>query len=84
MVLSATALLMLDPLLWMIASSVKPNALIFCDPSLIPTTLDLSNYPSRWTALTHPFTHYLLDSPVIVVVRCSATWSRARWPRSPG
>src|SRR5947207_2041998 len=31
---------MLYPLLWMIASSLKPNALIFRDPSLIPRQLD--------------------------------------------
>ncbi|MEB3371671.1 carbohydrate ABC transporter permease [Saccharopolyspora mangrovi] len=66
-VLSAAALLMLYPLLWMIASSFKPNALIFRDPSLIPTAIDLSNYPTGWTALAHPFTHYLLNSAVIVV-----------------
>jgi multiple sugar transport system permease protein len=57
---------MLYPLLWMIASSIKPNALIFRDPSLIPTEIDLSNYPNGWNALAHPFTHYLLNSVVVV------------------
>jgi pectin-derived oligosaccharide transport system permease protein len=65
-VLVVTGLVMLYPLLWMIASSIKPNALIFRDPSLIPSELDLSNYSIGWNALTHPFTHYLLNSFAVV------------------
>ena len=65
-VLVLTGFVMLYPLLWMIASSVKPNALIFRDPSLIPSTLDLSNYAIGWDALAHPFTHYLLNSFAVV------------------
>jgi multiple sugar transport system permease protein len=61
-----TGFVMLYPLLWMIASSIKPNALIFRDPSLIPRELDLGNYEVGWHALTHPFTHYLLNSFAIV------------------
>ena len=65
-VLVLTGFVMLYPLLWMIASSIKPNALIFRDPSLIPSTVDLSNYALGWNALAHPFTHYLLNSFVVV------------------
>lgn len=65
-VLVVTGFVMLYPLLWMIASSVKPNALIFRDPSLIPSELDLSNYTLGWNALAHPFTHYLLNSFAVV------------------
>jgi multiple sugar transport system permease protein len=65
-VLVVTGFVMLYPLLWMIASSVKPNALIFRDPSLIPSELDLSNYSLGWNALAHPFTHYLLNSFAVV------------------
>src|SRR5262245_528869 len=65
-VLVLTGFVMLYPLLWMIASSIKPNALIFRDPSLIPRELDLSNYSIGWNALAHPFTHYLLNSFVVV------------------
>jgi len=65
-VLVITGFVMLYPLLWMIASSIKPNALIFRDPSLIPSTVDLSNYAIGWDALAHPFTHYLLNSFVVV------------------
>jgi multiple sugar transport system permease protein len=65
-VLVIAAFVMLYPLLWLVASSIKPNALIFRDPSLIPSELDLSNYSIGWNALTHPFTRYLLNSVVVV------------------
>ncbi|TQM09668.1 carbohydrate ABC transporter permease [Pseudonocardia kunmingensis] len=57
---------MLYPLLWMLSSSFKPTALIFRDPALIPSEIDLSNYTLGWYALEHPFTHYLLNSFAIV------------------
>jgi multiple sugar transport system permease protein len=65
-VLVIAAFVMLYPLLWLVASSIKPNALIFRDPSLIPSELDLSNYSIGWNALAHPFTRYLLNSVVVV------------------
>ncbi|WP_418274955.1 carbohydrate ABC transporter permease [Isoptericola jiangsuensis] len=60
-------LIMLYPLLWMLSSSIKPNELIFRDPSLIPTEIDLTNYSEGWTALLHPFHHYLLNSAIVVL-----------------
>lgn len=57
---------MLYPLLWMVASSLKPNALIFREPGLIPSTVTLENYTLGWEALLHPFSHYLANSAVIV------------------
>ncbi|GAA4428110.1 carbohydrate ABC transporter permease [Georgenia halophila] len=57
---------MLYPLLWMLSSSFKPNDVIFREPGLIPSAIDLSNYPDGWTALLHPFSHYLLNSTIIV------------------
>jgi len=64
--LIALAALMIYPLLWMLASSFKPTALIFRDPGLIPSELDLTNYAQGWTALSHPFSRYLLNSFAIV------------------
>ncbi|WP_062078530.1 carbohydrate ABC transporter permease [Demequina globuliformis] len=60
-------LIMLYPLLWMIASSFKPDALIFRDPSLWPSEVTLDNYTEGWNALLHPFHHYLLNSAIIVL-----------------
>lgn len=59
-------LTMLYPLLWMLVSSFKPNDLIFREPGLIPSDVTLSNYTDGWTALLHPFDHYLLNSMIIV------------------
>ncbi|KIH99384.1 sugar ABC transporter permease [Streptomonospora alba] len=64
--LITAGLVMIYPLLWMVASSFKPTALIFRDPSLIPSQLDLGNYTAGWNALAHPFTHYLMNSLVVV------------------
>ncbi|WP_237728141.1 carbohydrate ABC transporter permease [Cellulomonas sp. APG4] len=64
--LIAVGFVMLYPLLWMLASSFKPNALIFRDPALIPSEIDLSNYTVGWDALLHPFSHYLMNSFIIV------------------
>lgn len=65
--LIAFGFVMLYPLLWMLASSFKPNALIFREPGLIPTDIDLSNYTDGWNALLHPFSHYLINSGVVVL-----------------
>lgn len=60
-------LVMLYPLLWMLASSIKPDELIFREPGLIPTEVDLSNYSDGWNALLHPFGHYLWNSALVVL-----------------
>ncbi|GAA4698658.1 multiple sugar transport system permease protein [Promicromonospora umidemergens] len=65
--LIAFGFVMLYPLLWMLASSFKPNALIFREPGLIPTDIDLSNYTDGWNALLHPFSHYLINSAIVVI-----------------
>ena len=57
---------MLYPLLWMIASSFRPEALIFKDPGLIPTEVDTGHYADGWTALAKPFNVYLANSAIIV------------------
>src|SRR5690606_2025453 len=65
--LIAFGFVMLYPLLWMVASSFKPNALIFREPGLIPTEIDLTNYTDGWNALLHPFSHYLVNSALVVL-----------------
>lgn len=65
-ILIAGGLIMLYPLLWMLSSSFKPTALIFRDPALIPSSIDLTNYTLGWGALLHPFSRYLMNSVVIV------------------
>ena len=65
--LIAFGLVMLYPLLWMLASSFKPTELIFREPGLIPTEWDFGNYTDGWNALLDPFSHYLLNSAVVVL-----------------
>lgn len=65
--LIAFGLVMLYPLLWMLSSSFKPTEEIFRDPSLLPGDNFMpGNYTDGWTALQHPFHHYLLNSAIVV------------------
>ncbi|WP_228528126.1 carbohydrate ABC transporter permease [Microbacterium sp. UFMG61] len=66
-ILIAVGVLLIYPLLWMVASSLKPEELIFRDPSLLPETIDFSNYTDGWNALSSPFGLYLLNSGAIVL-----------------
>ena len=59
--------LMIYPLLWMVVSSLRPNDLIFRDPGLWLNGLEMSNYTDGWSALTHPFGHYMLNSAIVVI-----------------
>ncbi|WP_182114305.1 MULTISPECIES: carbohydrate ABC transporter permease [unclassified Actinotalea] len=67
LLLIALGFVMLYPLLWMLSSSLKPTELIFREPGLIPSQLDPANYTDGWTALLHPFSHYLMNSFIIVM-----------------
>ncbi|MBT2247927.1 carbohydrate ABC transporter permease [Arthrobacter sp. BHU FT2] len=59
--------LMIYPLLWMVVSSLRPNELIFREPGLWLESLEMSNYTSGWSALTHPFGHYMINSAIVVI-----------------
>jgi multiple sugar transport system permease protein len=61
------SVLMIYPLLWMVSSSAKPADLIFREPSIWPSKLDLGNYVDGWTALAHPFHFYLVNSALIAI-----------------
>ncbi|ONK16111.1 carbohydrate ABC transporter permease [Streptomyces sp. MP131-18] len=60
-------LLMLYPLLWMIASSLRPNSDIFTSSGLFIDTFDFDHYPTGWDALAYPFSTYLLNSFLVVL-----------------
>ncbi len=42
---------MLYPILWLIGASFKPSNMIFTDPGIFPTTVDLSNYSEGWKGI---------------------------------
>ncbi|MET7339025.1 carbohydrate ABC transporter permease [Nonomuraea sp. NPDC005650] len=58
---------MLYPLIWMLVSSLRPNDEIFRRTGILLTTFEAGNYTHGWNALAFPFSHYLLNSAVLVV-----------------
>ena len=68
LLLSAIALLMLFPLLWLIGTSLKsPTEDIFSfPPQLIPTQPTLENFQKVWQ--TYPFGRYLFNSILVAVL----------------
>lgn len=59
---------MVYPLLWLLASSLKPDAEIFGNLSLWPTNFDWANYPEGWNALVVSFTQFFWNSTLITVL----------------
>ncbi|WP_436968543.1 carbohydrate ABC transporter permease [Demequina lignilytica] len=57
----------LYPILWMVASSFRPDGQIFGNASLIPESLYFDNYTNGWTALGNPFSVYMFNSALIVL-----------------
>ena len=67
LLLSLFLLLMIYPLLWMVASSIKPGHLILTEPGLIPSEVTFDNYKNGWNALNEPFSRFFLNSLLITV-----------------
>jgi multiple sugar transport system permease protein len=66
--LVAVAFVMLYPLLWMLASSFKPEAIIFTDLSIWPAAFDLHNYRNGWNALQQSFGVFFKNSFIVAVL----------------
>lgn len=66
--LIAASFIMIYPLLWMVASSLKPNNEIFGQLSLIPGDPQWSNYTQGWNALPVSFTNFFWNSSVVTVL----------------
>ncbi|GLQ10541.1 ABC transporter permease [Devosia yakushimensis] len=66
--LIAACFVMIYPLLWMIASSLKPNNEIFGQLSLIPSDPQWNNYTRGWNALPVSFTNFFWNSSIITVL----------------
>jgi multiple sugar transport system permease protein len=65
--LISAALLMLYPVIWMVVSSLRPTEVIFREPGLILTDLELDNDVNGWFAFEYPFSTALFNSTVIVI-----------------
>lgn len=69
MIVAALAILMLYPVLWMLFSSFKESRTIFMTAdSLFPQTWIWSNYAVGWKGTIYPFSKYLMNTTVIVVI----------------
>ncbi len=67
-VLIAASFIMMYPLLWMVASAFKPEAIIFTDLSLWPPSFNPRNFMEGWTALEVSFTRFYWNSLVVAVL----------------
>jgi multiple sugar transport system permease protein len=63
--LIAAVIGMLYPVLWMLASSFKPEAEIFADYSLLPKEFSLRAYTEGWNGLQVSFTRFFLNSALV-------------------
>lgn len=66
--LAACSLIMIYPLLWMLASSLKPDNEIFGQLSLLPNEFIWENYPKGWDGLYISFTTFFLNSTFVTVL----------------
>ena len=67
-VLITVSIAMLYPLLWMLASSFKPENEIFSNTSLWPSHIDFSSYWRGWTGLQFSFGTFFWNSLLISVL----------------
>lgn len=78
--LTAGAVVMLYPLLWMLSSSFKPEQAVFSEPGLWPRQVTFQNYAQGWVGLRIPFGNFFVNSLIIAVsavlgnvISCSMT-----------
>jgi len=62
------SLIMIYPLLWMVASSLKPNNQIFGDLSLWPSEFRWDNYTSGWNGMSVSFSTFFANSLFVTVL----------------
>jgi multiple sugar transport system permease protein len=66
--LIAASFVMIYPLLWMVASSLKADNQIFGQLSLWPSDPQWDNYTGGWNALPVSFTNFFWNSAVVTVL----------------
>jgi multiple sugar transport system permease protein len=66
-VLCAASLLMLYPLIWMLASSFKPEDEIFSSASLWPSSFSLDAYWRGWSGLQVGFGRFFVNSAIVSI-----------------
>ena len=66
--LIAASLVMIYPLLWMLASSFKPNNQIFGQLSLWPSEFRWQNYPDGWNGMAVSFATFFRNSLFVTIL----------------
>ena len=66
-VLCATSIAMLYPLIWMLASSFKPEEEIFSGTTLWPSSIDFSSYWRGWGGLQVGFGRFFVNSAIVSI-----------------
>jgi multiple sugar transport system permease protein len=66
-VLCLASLVMLYPLLWMLASSFKPESDIFGSASLWPSSFNLDSYRRGWVGLQVSFGKFFVNSLIVSI-----------------
>lgn len=66
--LIGASILMLYPLLWMLAASVRPESEIFSSASIFPSEISLDAYFRGWEGVRVSFSVFFLNSFVIAVL----------------
>jgi pectin-derived oligosaccharide transport system permease protein len=59
--------LMLYPVIWLVASSLRPTDIIFRRTGVLLDTLHTENYTSGWSALHPAFGHYMINSMIVAL-----------------
>ena len=67
-ILTLLALMMCYPLIWMVMSSLKPEAQIFSNPGLFPDEPTTENYWKGWYRMNRPLGVYMLNSLIICLI----------------
>jgi multiple sugar transport system permease protein len=66
--LIAASVLMLYPLLWMLAASVRPENEIFSSPSIVPSEISFDAFVRGWEGVRVSFSVFFLNSFVIAIL----------------
>ena len=87
---TAVAIALIFPLIWMVSASLKPESEIFSNPGALFTSFELTNYVDGWNGTGRPFGMYMVNSLVVSlgavvgnVIACSMAgyvFARLRFP----
>src|SRR5690606_20788076 len=66
--LISASILMLYPLLWLLAASLRPENEIFSSPSIIPSEISFDAFVRGWNGVRVSFSVFFMNSFVIAIL----------------